>query len=387
MTVTKKILYLILFVILSIDITHAQIDTIPKNNDKAFIVNSKVLNESRRIWIHLPSNYDLNKRYPVIYLLDGEGHFKYVSELVDYLSSYDRNRIPEIIVVGIINVDRTRDFTPVNSLLFNGKIDSVRMSRTGGGKKFLEFIQTELLPFVDAKFRTAPYRILAGHSLGGLFALYAKEAAPDLFQSTVLMSPAIYGGNSKVLHDLKSFLADHDHSTDKFYLTIGDENTQTVDSIVHQLKKFAPKSTDWDFKKYKDENHFSVTYKSMYDALKFIYRDWFIDNYSSKAMTSKEILAHFEKLSHEFGYTIKPGEDFMNGQGYKQLRSNNIEEAIEIFKINITNYPGSWNAYDSMGEAYMTVGEKKLAIKNYEKSISLNPNNLEGKKKLEALKN
>src|ERR1700733_7129544 len=112
----------------------AQLDTIPATVDSAFFLNSKIPGESRSIWIHLPATYhSTDQDYPVLYLLDGEGHFKYVSELVDYLSGYDRNRIPEMIVVAILNVDRIRDFTPIHSLVFNGKVDSARMSGTGGG--------------------------------------------------------------------------------------------------------------------------------------------------------------------------------------------------------------------------------------------------------------
>jgi predicted alpha/beta superfamily hydrolase len=143
-----------------------QLDTPSVSNDKAILINSKVLNEQRSIWIHLPSDYYTTTRtYPVIYLLDGEGHFGYVSTLADYLSDYDRNRIPEMAVVAIHNVDRTRDFTPLHSLIFGGKIDSARMATTGGGVKFLQFIQTELVPFIDSNYRTQPYRILAAHSL------------------------------------------------------------------------------------------------------------------------------------------------------------------------------------------------------------------------------
>ncbi|RYE27552.1 MAG: tetratricopeptide repeat protein, partial [Sphingobacteriaceae bacterium] len=155
---------------------------------------------------------------------------------------------------------------------------------------------------------------------------------------------------------------------------------------VQQLRLYAPKAIDWDFKKYEDENHFSVTYKSMFDALKFIYKDWFVDNYDTTRMSYKEIRLHFDKLSKEFGYTIKPGEDFINNAGYKQLRSGNVDAAIEIFKYNVMSFPNSSNVYDSMGEAYLIKGEKELAIKNYEKSISLNPNNEEGKEVLRKLK-
>ncbi|RAV28620.1 alpha/beta hydrolase-fold protein [Sinomicrobium soli] len=381
-----KIYYFLLAMLLPF-MTYSQLDSIPVNNDKAFLIRSKELNEPRSIWMHLPADYDSTKKtYPVLYLLDGEGHFKYVSDLVDYLSAYDRNRISEMIVVAIPNVNRGRDFTPVQ--LFTGKTGQSRTSDTDGGYNFLQFIQNELVPYVDTNYRTAPYRVLAGHSLAGLFSLYTKTTSPDLFNATILMSPAIDidGGNTKILDDFKSFLKGHQNFQDKFFISIGNENTQAVDAVVGQLTKFTSKSMDWEFKKYEDENHFSVTYKSMFDALKFIYRDWFIDNYSTANMTYDEIRSHFDKLSEEFGYTIVPGEDLMNNYGYKQLRSNNIDDAIKIFEQNVKNYPGSWNAYDSMGEAYMKKGKRQLAIENYEKSIALNPDNEGGREMLEKLK-
>lgn len=375
------------FFVLFIHVAKAQLDTIPANEDKAFLINSKSLHEPRSIWIHLPSDYySTTQTYPTLYLLDGEGHFKYVSDLVDYLSSYDRNRIPEMIVVAILNVDRTRDFTPIHSLIFGGKIDSSLMATTGGGDKFLQFIQTELVPFIDSNYRVQPYRILATHSLGGTFGLYAKETNPDLFKSTILMSPAIYGGNSEILNRFKPFLQSHQNLTGKIFISIGNENMQTVNRLTSQLKTFAPKTYTWKFEQYPEENHFSVTYKSMYDALKFIYKDWFIDNYDTTKMSYKDIQLHFDKLSREFGYKIYPPEDFMNTAGYKQLNAGNIDAAIEIFKENIINFPNSWNVYDSMGEAYMKKGENKLAIANYEKSVSLNPNNEDGKEALKRLK-
>jgi len=69
------------------------------------------------------------------------------------------------------------------------------------------------------------------------------------------------------------------------------------------------------------------------------------------------------------------------------LRANHLKEAIEIFKLNVADYPNSANAYDSLGEAYLTAGDKELAIRNYEKSVELNPKNdggIETLKKLRA---
>ena len=68
----------------------------------------------------------------------------------------------------------------------------------------------------------------------------------------------------------------------------------------------------------------------------------------------------------------------MNRLGYKFLGEEKVLEAIEVFKINVKEFPESWNVYDSLGEAYMVNGNTELSIKNYQKSVELNPNNRGG---------
>jgi len=90
------------------------------------------------------------------------------------------------------------------------------------------------------------------------------------------------------------------------------------------------------------------------------------------------------KDEHEDDYNFKEPE--LNMLGYKLLQVSMNKEAIEIFKINVAEFPNSSNVYDSIGEAYMTNGDTKLAIKNYEISLKLDPKNENAKKMLEKLK-
>ena len=96
----------------------------------------------------------------------------------------------------------------------------------------------------------------------------------------------------------------------------------------------------------------------------------------------KKIVAAYYK--NPAGYYVAEAE--INRLGYKYLGEEKVPEAIEIFKINVKEFPESWNVYDSLGEAYMVNGDKELAIKNYEKSVALNPNNRGGINALKKLK-
>ena len=95
-------------------------------------------------------------------------------------------------------------------------------------------------------------------------------------------------------------------------------------------------------------------------------------------------LARFEELTAEYGDSFN--ENMLNGLGYQLLSLRRASEAIEIFKLNVERYPQAFNAYDSLGEAYMVNGDIELAIQNYEKSLELNPNNTNAAEKLQELR-
>jgi tetratricopeptide (TPR) repeat protein len=79
-------------------------------------------------------------------------------------------------------------------------------------------------------------------------------------------------------------------------------------------------------------------------------------------------------------------ESQMNSLGYDLLAMKRIKDAIEVFKLNVEDYPQSSNTYDSLGEAYMVNGDRELAIKNYQRSIELDPNNTNGIEQLKKLR-
>jgi tetratricopeptide (TPR) repeat protein len=82
----------------------------------------------------------------------------------------------------------------------------------------------------------------------------------------------------------------------------------------------------------------------------------------------------------------KPNEGTLNAVGYMLMGRKKLADAIKVFQLNVEEYPKGWNSYDSLAEAYMNAGQKELAIKNYEKSLALNPENKNGGEMLKKLK-
>ncbi len=155
----------------------------------SYTLHSEILNEDRIYSVSLPESYNednaANKTYSLLIVLDGNTHFRPLSGMVRYLSSPStRNlRIPELIVVGIENVNRRRDFTP-------DKVITTRPNDSGGGAAFLSFLENELIPELDQKFRTNKNRILFGHSLGGLITAHAYMQEEIAFNGFLAIDPS-----------------------------------------------------------------------------------------------------------------------------------------------------------------------------------------------------
>ncbi|KAA9357139.1 serine hydrolase [Larkinella humicola] len=95
----------------------------------------------------------------------------------------------------------------------------------------------------------------------------------------------------------------------------------------------------------------------------------------------EKALQQFAQLKTDKAYSLN--EDEMNELGYDLMREGKMKEALAVFNLNVEAYPQSFNVYDSRGEAYLKNGDKELAIKDYTKSVELNPRNTNG---LEVLK-
>lgn len=161
------------------DIVIGKIDTL----------TSTVLNEQRKIWVYVPESADeslyTKETYPVVYLLDGDAHFYPTVGMVHQLSTVNGNTVsPKMIVAGIPNTNRMRDLSPSKPNPGDDPLmPPAMLPNTGGGENFMKFIETELIPYVEANYPTEPYRTFVGHSLGGLMVMHAFLKTPELFNA------------------------------------------------------------------------------------------------------------------------------------------------------------------------------------------------------------
>ena len=346
---------------------------------KKFSIKSTVLGEDRIILVRTPAGYETNKlSYPVLYMTDGDGHMGHTASTIEFLTQ--NGRIPDLIVVGVTNTDRTRDLTPAKSS-DKDAAGNLRFPSSGGADNFLKFFETELIPEIEKEYRVQPYRIFAGHSLGGLFAIHAMITKPGLFNSYVAVSPSLQWEHGEALKRAEEFLKNTKELKVTLFVSLGNEPGaigESFDRFREALGKTNIKGFEWQAERMGDEDHGSVVLRSHYFGLRKVYDGW----QGPRDPKSGAIVGglkgadeHYKKLSERYGYSIPVPENLINQMGYQFLFDNKPEEAIAVFKTNVERYPQSANVYDSLAEAYERGGRIDLAEPLYDRARTLGEQN------------
>lgn len=363
-------------------------------------ISSQVLTENRTYSVYLPPSYSNHggyTRYPVLYLLDGESFFDSFVTTVRYMGSgiNGNTRFPEMIVVAIHNTDRNRDMTPTRSMKGPFGYEQPAYTTTGGLPNFLRFIRSELIPHIDATYRTTRYRLFVGHSLAGLAVVETLLTAPDLFDAYVALDPSLWWDGSLPLRAAQQsarslnltrkqvFIATAEQLPTKLYGTVD----LHVPGIIKAIRVNRSQGLSVSHKHYKNEDHGSVPLIAFLDGISHVFDGHKIDLITYYDLPER-IDVQYKALSHRLGTELHPTEVIINSQGYSFLMENGLKDvrkALIYFKMNARNYPDSFNAWDSLAEGTLANGDRQLAASYYRKSLALNPSNENAKRMLERL--
>ena len=244
-------------------------------------IQSKELGEKRILNIYLPEGYKAEDatKYPVIYLLDGSADedFIHISGLVQFNSFEWINQVPKSIVVGIATVDRRRDFTFPTTI----EKDQKRFSTSGHSDQFIAFIEKELQPFIDKKYKTTESKTIIGQSLGGLLETEILLKKPTLFNRYIIVSPSLWWNNGSVLNlDSAIFQENFNQKTD-IYIAVGKEGltpteiprVMEVDAnlLAEKIKASKSKNIKVYFDYFPQENHATILHPAVMNSFKFLY--------------------------------------------------------------------------------------------------------------------
>jgi predicted alpha/beta superfamily hydrolase len=342
-----------------------------------FQIESNVLKETRTYVIHTPPAYQRGKdAYPVLVLQDAEPYFALTTAAVDLLSA--SGRIPPMIIVGIIATDRTRDLTP--SIPTTGFGGAPWTGPAGGADKFLSFIADELLPTIDHNYRTRPYRVLIGHSLGGLFAVYALMNHPEIFKGYIAISPSLWWDNQALVKASQPFFAAHRNLRADLYMAMGDEGQEMLGgawklSAVLEESKLA--DLRWQFKRSPEEDHGTIAYLGTYEGLEAIFKGYRVAD--PVALFEQGGLAAFDRryaeVSKRMGYTIEVPMETFAGMVWELSSRGRFAEAEEIGKKMLERDPKNTNTLSMLAEVAGMQKDDARAIRYLTRVLQLDPGN------------
>jgi predicted alpha/beta superfamily hydrolase len=278
----------LIFLVFSSTLIFSQNNTSkPTSSSKPFVLGvieelqSKELGEKRILNIYLPEGYKAEDatKYPVIYLLDGSANedFIHIAGLVQFNSFEWINQVPKSIVVGIATVDRRRDFTFPTTI----EKDQKRFATSGHSDKFIAFIEKELQPFIDKKYKTTSSKTIIGQSLGGLLETEILLKKPTLFNKYVIVSPSIWWNNGSVLNEESTIFKENFTQQTDIYIAVGKEGltpteiprVMEVDAnlLAEKIKASKSKNVKVYFDYFPLENHGTILHPAVSNSFKFFY--------------------------------------------------------------------------------------------------------------------
>lgn len=259
-------------------------------------------------------------------------------------------------------------------------------------------MEQELIPYIDSTYPTAPYKILIGHSLGGLAVINTLARHPKMFNAYVAIDPSLWWDNQVSLKEVGKALSTENFNHKSLFLAIA--NTMDADMDTARVRTDKTRNTlpirsslelsDWlrqkknnqlaaESKYYPNENHGSIPLIATYDAVHSIFSFYNLrltkKDYAATDMTlADRVNEHYKTVSEKMGYQIIPSENTINTLAYNALYLQNMSLAGYFFKLNVANYPESFNGYDSLGDYYLNAGDHRQAAEMFRKALSIQEN-------------
>jgi len=401
----KKLFILVLLTLLNFKATSQT----SQNSSFDFVhqhIESALLKESVKLVISLPEDYDNYKtKYPVVYVLDGKWFF---SQGVTSQIHFSRFKMtPDLIIIGIENSVKQRKWYTNNSKTFN------------------HFLEKELIPTINKKFRTTDERLLFGWEISGGFVIEVLGATPNLFTGYLAASP---GPLDKTVMDkyqyryqaIDSLLKSNKNLNSFLYFTTGKSDYPAqygVNNLVDLLSDNKLENFRWTYKRLIEETHPTTAFKTIhkgvesyfkyYPVLRFSTIEEYISNgeneYLETYYKNRKVKYNFseERNTTDYLYSCKSivftamsdenydafnryiktflPKNMLSITHYNHasmfatfyLKNNNTKMAMSLMTYYINKFPEEARPYNILGNVYKQMKDKKNAKKYYEKAIDL----------------
>ncbi len=340
---------------------------------------SKVLSTDLVLSVHLPPGYGQGaEKYPVLSDLNADQTFTHDVGTVDFLSSPDLpgwGFIPEMIVVGV----------PLPGGYFPTPFEE-RGAEPQASDLSLKFFRDELMPFIERSYRTSGYNILSGHSVRGLFTMYALFTQPDLFSAGIASSPGFLGRGQYWLKNLDKMFQATSLAHKSLFITVGKgEDDETLGNFT-ELEKWMGsrdmKGLAWKSARLDGVDHSSMVGKSLYDGLLFIFDGYRFPHLLIRSADVPAIEALTAKVNARFGGLLdyKAPEGLLSEFARMWFAHGSYDLAARLADLYVRLYPERWNPYYRLGEIFTAKGDRESARKNFELATAKNPGRTDAEK-------
>ncbi len=310
-------------------------------------IDSKILMKKASLNIRLPSSYQAltNKRYPVLFSLGSDTDFAATAGTMQSLSHNQEYPMPDTILVSL-STDTAVSF----------------IQRGVKSEDFINFLETDVIPYIDKHYRSQPFRILASGERFGQAPLYAFIHKTELFQAYFAISPWIKDG-SGLVNEFETFLKSNKDISAFLWLSSGGETrvAPNYHKLLSILQQHAPENLEWKSAQFNQNTNMSQGLISLPNAIESLFADLVLAE-DSKIVSAgaRSIKNYYQQLSNnKYGYAIS-SEIAIRDLGYAMLGAENVKKAIEIFEINIKDYPDSPHVYRALATA-LTADDNLLA--------------------------
>jgi len=335
------------------------------------VLHSDLLEEDRLLQVHVPRGYEAGSlSYPVVYVFYSDWVEGYFAQLVNDLDLLSEDRMPPAILVGVPNVQRYRDLLPwPRSGTHTGE---------GHAEVFLRFVREELVPWVDAQYRTKPYRVMVGPQAAGVFGVYTLLEAPGTFQAFILNDPCMVDQPGRSLcRDLVYFSSTPAAQGTFFAVSdaAGEKNARDagrLEELRVGLMTGAGEGFRWRMDLDPSWPFFLAPVQAR-PALLELFADYPFPS-PGEARGLPQIQAHYDSVSASHGFTVEPPDLVLTLAANGLMERGEHPAALQVFTRLTELYPESLNGPWGLANLHRAMGDTAAAIRYYEECVRRDPN-------------
>ena len=358
-------------------------------------VYSEILQQDREFSVYFPPSYNIavNQKYPVLYILDGDYNFQYVAGFLE-LQGGISEVIPEMILVAISGKG-------TNEYRKNCKPKIEGVEDSGNAEEMAGFIEKELIPYVNKNYKAADYKILGGHSVGGIFVINTAINHPELFNNYIAISPALWWGKNAMEDVMENTWGKTRSTSASMYISLANEQGMGVNEFIKKIPKNMMEK-NIHFQEFPNEIHNSVGLPTYKWALGDIFKNWYVkEEYFGSAEALKN---HYSEVKKQYGsifkipYTIVGNTHYMLQKNEKErakvqavlkelnpnalvlfntyragklVDSKDYAEAEQLLKDALAINPNNFDSYDVLARIKMANGNTTEANETIDKALGL----------------